>query len=395
MNFNEVKKVKTAVVGCGMISNIYIRNLLQLFSVIDLVAVADINRAAAEEKAKTYGVPKVMTVDEVAADEEIELVVNLTAPFAHYTVIKQMLEAGKNVYTEKMFTTELEDARELCRLADERRLYLGVAPDTVLGAGIQTARRIIDSGLIGEVTSGFVSVTRNQNLNSEIYRFLQRDGGSILYDVGVYYVGALISLFGTVKSVRGYGAPALMHEKEILFADNKDSWQIPGNNVIAAGLQFKNGALVSVHLNGNAAGSETRALCIYGTKGTLELGDPNSFNGYVKLILPEGKPVEIPFTHGYDGRNMVSEPSPFDGYGNRGIGVAEMAWAMRQNRPSRLSKEFGLHCEEVLVGITEAVTSGQTYELKSECEVKPLAQGYYSSIFDGTARGDAEKSLIN
>lgn len=150
-------KVKTAVVGCGSISSIYIRNLKSLFSIIDLVALCNRTRSKAEEKAAQFGVPKVMTLEEVASDPEIELVVNLTPPGSHYEVTKMMLEAGKHVYSEKVFTTDLQQAYELSALAKQRGLYLGVAPDTVLGAGIQTARRVLDVGLIGKVSSGFVS----------------------------------------------------------------------------------------------------------------------------------------------------------------------------------------------------------------------------------------------
>ena len=393
---SEFKKVKTAVVGCGMISNIYIRNLNQLFSIIDLAAVCDLNPAASEEKAKLYGVNKIMTIDEIAADPEIELVVNLTAPVAHYSVIKQMLEAGKNVYTEKMFTTDLAQSQELVALAEEKGLYIAVAPDTVLGAGVQTARRLIDAGLVGKITSGFVSVSRNQLLNSESFRFLQKSGGALPYDVGIYYIGALITLLGSIKAVRGFGAPAMLHEKQMLFDTiNGDSWTIPGNNVLSASLKFECGALVSLHFNGNTVGAERNTMELYGTEGIMTIGDPNNFNCPVTLILPESEAVTMPFTHGYNGQNMLAEKSPFDGYGNRGVGVAELAYAIRGGRKNRLSKEYGLHCQEVLYGIDEAARTGSTYMLQSHCEVAPLKSGYYSSTFNGNMRADAERSLID
>ena len=396
MDGSNLQGVKTAVVGCGMVSNIYIRNLMQLFSIIDLVAVCDIDPAAAEEKAKLYGVGRTMTLDEIAASDEIELVVNLTAPTAHYSVIRRMLEAGKNVYTEKMFTTDLQQSRELTALAEEKGLYIAVAPDTVLGAGVQTARKLIDAGLVGRITSGFVSLSRNQSLNSETYRFLQKEGGALPYDVGIYYISALIALLGSVKAARGFGAPAPQHDRQFLFdAANKSSWTIPGNNVMSASLQFECGALVSLHFNGNAAGAERYIMELYGTEATLSLGDPNRFDGVVKLLRPESSEVAMPFTHGYNGINMLPDKSPYDAYGHRGVGVAELAYAMRRNRPNRLSKEFGLHCQEVLYGIDEAIRSGATYEMESRCTVKPLKSGYYSSCFNGSARADAERSLID
>ncbi|MBR4711168.1 MAG: Gfo/Idh/MocA family oxidoreductase [Clostridia bacterium] len=393
MELSGIRKVKTAVIGCGMISNIYIRNLKQLFSVIDLAAVCDINRAAAEEKAKTFGVEKVMTIDEVAADPEIELAVNLTAPVAHYSVIRQMLEAGKHVYTEKMFTTDLAQARELTALADAKGLMIAVAPDTVLGAGVQTARHMIDSGLVGEITSGLVSVTRNQNLNSESFKFLQKAGGTLPYDVGIYYIGALIAMLGPVKSLCAAAAPAPLHEKQLLYdTANPDTWTIPGNNLVVAGLTFESGALVSVHFNGNAVGAETSFMRFFGTRASMEVGDPDTFGGPVRLTVPESETVTMPFTHGYNGVNMLRDKGWFDFYGHRGIGVADLAWAIRTGRPNRLSKEYGLHCQEILQGIDEAARTGTVYEMKSRCEVAPLKPGYFSS--NGSSRADAERSLI-
>ena len=394
MNISEVKKVKTAVIGCGMISNIYIHNLKNLFTIIDLVAVCDINEEAAKEKAATYSVDRIMTIDEIAESDEIELVVNLTAPGAHYSVIKRMLEAGKHVYTEKMFTTDIDQARELVALADSKGLMIGVSPDTVLGAGIQTAKNIIGCGLVGDITSGVVSINRNQNQNSEFYRFLQKNGGAIPYDVGIYYIGALIALLGSVRSVKAYGAPALKHEKQMLYInENPDEWTIPGNNVLVGTIEFENGALVNVHFDGNTAGDSKHMLYLFGTKGILSLGDPNEFNGFVKLNLPEAEECELPLTHGYNGKNMT-DPFPFEFYGHRGIGAAELAWSIRLGRENRLSKEYGLHCMEVLIGMDKAAETGETYVMKSHCDVRPLGSGYFSSMFNGGMRADAERSLM-
>lgn len=389
------QKVKTAVVGCGNISSIYIRNLKSLFSIIDLAALCNRSRSKAEDKAAQFGIPRVLTLEELAADPEIELVVNLTPPSSHYEVTKRMLEAGKHVYSEKVFTTELNQAFELADLAKQKGLYLGCAPDTVLGAGIQTARRIMDTGLLGQVSSGFVSVTRSHNLMSELFPFLRGRCGCLPYDVGVYYVGALIALLGPVKAIRAFTAPAPVYEKQLLFVeDAPNAWQIPGSNLVCAGLEFESGALVSVHFNGNTVGDEQSRFELYGDLGRMKVGDPNVFGGKVTLQLPEGREVEFPFTHGYDGSNTLSEPTPFDGGGNRGIGVAEMAYALRQGRPNRLSQDYGIHCLEVLTGIDTAATSGTTYVMKSSCRIRPLAPGYYSTVW-GTARADAERSLID
>ena len=390
----EVRKVRTAVVGCGMISSIYIRNLKNLFYITDLVAVGNRGPEAARKQAEKFGVERVLSVDEVAAAEDIELVVNLTPPAAHYGIIRQMLLAGKHVYTEKMFTTRLEEAEELVRLADEKGLYLGVAPDTVLGAGIQTARRLIDTGMIGTVTSVQAKINRNQPLNSETFRFLRNDGGSLPCDVGIYYIGAILALAGPVRSVSAAAAPAPVHQAEHLFeSDPGESWQIPGDNVAAAALKFESGAVGSILFDGNTINAEKHALTVYGTKGILEVGDPNGFGSPVRLTLPGQPEIVFPFTHGYDGVNVTGDSEWFDGYGHRGVGAAEMAWALRGGRKNnRCSKEYGLHCMEVLIGMERSAETGRVYEPKSRFVMDPLEPGYFS----GTpgARGDAERSLI-
>ena len=392
----SVRKVKTAVIGCGMISSIYIRNLSRLFSVIDLAAVCNIHREGAEARAKEFGIPKAMTIDEAAADPEIELAVNLTPASAHYDVIKRMLLAGKHVYTEKMFTTDLEQSRELVALAAEKGLLLGVAPDTVLGAGIQTARYLIDTGMIGKVTSAQVCINRNQALNSEYFRFLRGPGGTLPYDVGIYYIGALLALLGSVTQITAFGNPAPMHEPQAAFLnEGAEPWQIPGLNTVAASLRFECGAVGSVLFDGNTVGAEQHGFTVYGTRGILKVGDPDKFGDPVTLILPENAPVQMPFTHGYDGKNMLGEPAPYDHYGHRGIGVAELAWALRKGRPhARLSGDYGLHCQEVLQGMDIAAETGKAYETLSRFEMKGLRPGYYSSMFNDAMRGDAEASLM-
>ena len=393
----SVQKVKTAVIGCGMISSIYIRNLSQMFSIIDLVAIGNIHKEAAEARAKEFGIPKAISIDEAAADPEIELVVNLTPAFAHDDIIRRMLLAGKHVYTEKMFTTDLEKSRELVALAAEKGLFLGVAPDTVLGAGIQTAKYLIETGIIGDVTSVQVSINRNQVLNSEFFRFLRGPGGTLPYDVGVYYVGAMLALLGSVTQISAFGNPAPLHEPQVAFLnEGAEPWQIPGINTLAASLRFESGAVGSVLFDGNTIGASQHGFTVYGTRGILKVGDPDKFGDPVTLILPENEPVRVPFTHGFDGKNYLGEAKDFDHYGHRGIGVAEMAWALRKGRPrARLSGEYGLHCQEVLQGMEIAAETGKVYEPQSRFEMKGLKPGYYSGMFNGAMRGDAEASLMD
>lgn len=393
----DIKRVKTAVVGCGIISHVYLRNMTRLFRILEVATVCDLNPDLAQEAAREYGVPRIMTLEEIAADPTIELVVNLTGADAHYAIIKKMLLAGKHVYTEKTMTTRLELARELVRIADEKGLYLGVAPDTVLGASIQTARWAIDHGLIGDVTSCIVSINRDQNLNAERFRFLRNEGGALPYDVGIYYIQSLLTLLGPVSEVTGFGAPAPERRRQFLFNENDpETWQIPGNNLVTGALRFQRGALGMLHFDGNTIGAECSTFRIYGTAGILELGDPNCFGDPVRLLKPESAPCSLPLTHGYNGTCVLDDATDFEkGYGNRGIGVAELAWAIRKGRPNRLCKEMGLHALEVLCGLDETAATGGVYRMTSTFTSAPVTPGIYSTMWMGGTRADAELSLVD
>ncbi len=365
--------LKTAVIGCGMISDIYIRNLSQHFDATEVVAISNRNPEKAKQKAGDFGIGKVLSIDEAAADPSIELAVVLTPVPAHYEIIKKMLMAGKHVYTEKMFTADIFQAQELIALAASKDLLLGVAPDTVLGAGTQSARHYLDQGMIGEVTGGVIAINRNQSLNSELFRFLQEEGGALPYDVGIYYIATLVTLLGPVKAVRAFTAPAPVHERVFMDTDEtKERWQIPGSNVVAGALEFESGALVSVQMNGNTINPEQSLIMLYGTKGIMKVGNPDTFGGKTQVLLQDDEWKTMPFTHGYDGVNRDGKPKPYDHYGDRGIGAAELADAVLGGRKARLSGEYGLHCMEVLRGFDIAAESDATYTVGSRFEMKPL-----------------------
>lgn len=389
-----MKKIKTAVVGCGMISYIYIKNLRNLFSVIDLVGVCDNYAPNAEAKSKLFGVP-VMTMEEIKADKSIELVVNLTGPAAHYAVIRELLEAGKNVFTEKMLSTDFEKGRELVALANEKGLRLGVAPDTFLGAGLQTARFAIERGLIGRVTSARAAINRSQALNSEVFRFIRSPGGGFAYDVGVYYVTALLALLGPVRSVAGFVAETREHSAELLYASEAgESWKTADNNLYTGALLFGSGAVGTLHLDGESIDEEAPALVIYGTEGILKLGDPNCFNGSVRLIRNNTREMELPFTHGFTGAPIYGPETPADYGQHRGVGAAEMAWSIIGGRPHRASAELGLHTTELLCGLDAASRTGTVYNMTTSfVQPEPLEPGHTDLILGGV-RGGAEAALI-
>lgn len=361
-----MKRIKTAIIGCGAISGIYIENLKNMFSIIDLAGCYDHGEAKCKAVADKHGI-RALTLDEILNDGSIELVVNLTQPKAHFEVIRQLLEAGKNVYTEKVLSIKLEEAAELVRLADEKGLYLGAAPDTFLGSSVQTARQAVERGIIGKVTSCFAQDNRDYRMMGQIVKFIPKEGGGMGFDVGIYYVTALLSILGPVKKVNGF----------IKYSDEPGRFELPGDpafgevydidseTILAGTLQFESGAIGSIQFNSECIFPEQPVVMICGTEGVIYMSDPNCFGGTVYYRAKgSSEKVALPSSFGYSGNS-------------RGLGVAEMAWSMVTGRKNRANKEMAYHALEVLHGIAGSSRTGSTYVLGSAFEkMPPLKSGF-------------------
>jgi predicted dehydrogenase len=322
-----------------------------------------------------------MTLEEILADASIELVINLTTPAAHYPINKRALLAGKHVFSEKMIAVELDEGRELVLLADEKGLHLGVAPDTFLGASIQTAKYIVEHGLIGSPVSCRASVSRNYGIYGEFLPHLYKRGAGIGFDMGGYYLTALAAILGPVERVSAFtrvnrkervntrvGAP--------LFGE---AYELEEPNVIAAALQYESGVLGTLHMNSDSILDERTGLEIYGTDGILIMGDPNQFGPQVSLQKVNSAPVAFPLTHGF------AENS-------RGLGAAEMAWSIRAGRNHRASKEMAMHVFETVHGIMLSASSKTAYEMTTRFETPAaLPEGF---IGDGGWTSKEESALI-
>ena len=210
-------------------------------------------------------------------------------------------------------------------------------------------------------------------------------------------MAALLTLLGPVSEVSGVTAKPTVHNQQLLFQDiEEETWTMPGRDVLAGTLLFANGIVGSIHFNGNSINDEQQQIRIYGTEGILELGDPNTFAGEVRLIHEESGECVVPHTHGYDGSLVLDNPTIYEEmYGNRGVGVAEMAWAIRMHRRNRCSKEFAFHTMEVLKGIEQSAAQKTVYKMTSVFEMSPLKSGYMSTTFQRSQRTDAERSLID
>ncbi len=287
--------------------------------------------------------PRWCGVEELLADPSIDAVVNLTVPAAHYAVSLAALEAGKHVYTEKPLAVERAEGLDLVQRARAKGLLLGGAPDTFLGAGLQTCRKLVDDGWVGQpiAASGFIA------MGGRTERYHKRGIGP-MFDMGPYYVTALVALLGPVLRVSG-SAQIPFPEKQSGDPTSPEfgpRYSVDTPTVLSGVLDMADGAVATVTTTCEMFGYHPR-LEIYGTEGILVCNDPNMFSGPLLLKRRNGEQKELPFTHGYPENS-------------RGLGVADMAYALRDGRPLRASGELMYHVLDVMHAIHEASREGRS-----------------------------------
>ena len=352
-------RTKIGIIGCGNISKIYCE-APQKFSNIEVHACADLDLERARAKAAEHGITKALSVDDLLADPEVEIVVNLTIPAVHAAVSRQILEAGKHVYSEKPLATNRDDAAALLTLAREKNLRVGCAPDTFLGAGLQTCRQLIDAGDIGEpVAATGVLQSRGPEGWHPDPEFFYQPGAGPMFDMGPYYLTALTSLLGPVRRVTGSARTSF--PERTIGSKAKFGQKIKVNTPthIAGVLDFAAGAVGTLVTSFDVHGG-VPFIEIYGSEASLAVPDPNTFGGVVGLRRPSDKSFEEqPLAFPYD-------------YNVRGIGVADMAAAIRGDRPHRASGEMAFHVLDLMIAFHEASETSQHIELGSTME-RPAA----------------------
>ena len=362
----KIEKVKTAVVGCGMISGIYLTNMTKNFEILDVVGCCDIIHERMERRATEHNIRQ-MKIEEILEDKSIELVLNITDPVNHNLVSKQALNAGKHLYSEKPIDLSIEAARELVELADKKGVLFGNAPDTFMGEAIQTARFYLDAGMIGDITSVNATLNRDAGMLAEHFPFTTGPGGGIGLDVGVYYVTAMLSILGPAKSVAGYVKtrnPERVHN--FPSKDNfGEKYTLEAENLVVGSFEFQNGVFGSLTFNSSSIGNEKPQIVMYGTEGIMYMPDPNQFGGEVKVVLKGNtEPITLQSTHGFKENS-------------RGIGPAELAWALRKGRKPRTSKEMAFHGLELLLGLYKSCETKNFYQMTSSFQrPEPIPRGY-------------------
>jgi predicted dehydrogenase len=369
--------MRVGVIGCGTVSEPYLRNMTAS-PALEVVACSDLVMERAEARAAQFGIPGVCTQAELLADQAIDVVVNLTVPRVHFEVTLAALEARKHVWSEKPLAMDRTESATLLRVADERGLQLGCAPDTVLGAGIQTSRKLLDEGAIGRPLAGaafFMSPGPESWHPDPI--FLYQPGAGPLFDVGVYYVSALVNLLGPVASVAAFGR-VLYPERVIGSGPHAgESFSVGTDTYVTSILRFENEALVNLVATFGVWGAELPRLQVYGGGGVLEVPDPNTFGGPVRVNrhAEEGGFADVPlaFDHTSHCRNC------------RGLGVVDLAEAVREGRAPRASGTIAHHVLDVMQSIRESASQGRHVEVTTTCE-RPAPMGLGTALAEGELR---------
>lgn len=354
---------RVGIIGCGTISGAYLA-VAQRLSAFQIVACADLIMERAQERAARYGL-RACTVEELLADPTIDLVLNLTIPKAHAEVARRALEAGKSVYNEKPLALDRAEAQGVLTLAQSKGLRVGCAPDTFLGAGLQTCRKLLDAGAIGAPVAGtaFMLCHGHENWHPDPAFYYQRGGGPLL-DMGPYYLTALVSLLGPIRRVTG--SARITFPERVIGSQPKAGTRIAVETPthLAAVLDFANGAVVTLVTSFDVWAANVPVIELYGTEGTLSVPDPNGFGGQPRLWQRgDGAWKTVPLTHGF-------------GEQSRGIGVAELIYAQGAGRPHRASGELAYHVLDAMLAVEEASISGKHIELDSTCvQPAPLPPG--------------------
>ncbi|WMJ22840.1 Gfo/Idh/MocA family oxidoreductase [Paludicola sp. MB14-C6] len=364
-----MNKVRIGIIGIGDISGIYLKNITELYKELELYAVCDlIKEKALKAKDANPDVIIYDTMDEVFADENVDIVLNLTRPYEHYGVSKAALLAGKHVYSEKPLAATLEEGKELVAIAKEKNLLLGGAPDTFMGAGIQTCRKLIDDGFIGTpIGAATFMICHGHESWHPDPAFYYKHGGGPMMDMGPYYITALVNLLGRISSTMSV-AKANFKTRTITSAPHfGETVDVEVPTHVNGILNFESGAVGTIFTTFDVYSDSQARFEIYGTEGTLIVPDPNCFDGSIKLLKPQdGTYKEIPLCFNYS-------------QNSRALGLADMAKALQTNRPFRANCEQTFHVLEVM----QSLQKGGTTTIESPFNRKaPMVANGITGVLD-------------
>jgi len=361
MTMKGATKMKVAMIGVGSISGIYLENIARIFKGVELIGVCDLVPERAVAAREKYGIPKLYgTMHDAFGDPEVDIILNLTRPHEHFDVSYAALAAGKHVYTEKPLGATLDEGRKLCALAREKGLTIAGAPDTFLGAGVQTCRKLIDDGFIGTpIGSAAFMICRGHESWHPDPAFYYQHGGGPMLDMGPYYITALVTMMGGIDSVisasrRTFSTRTITSEPKFGTVVDVDV-----STYIAGTIRYRSGAIGTIFTTFDVHYPEQARLEVYGTAGTLIVPDPNTFGGPIKLLRPEQDGLaDLPLCYGYKENS-------------RALGLADMVRALQTGRKPRADMEQLLHVLEAMESFETSEQTGGWVKLASPFERAP------------------------
>ena len=372
------KVFKVGLIGCGHIAETYFR-AHKYFNNFKIIKCADIIDSAAKKCASRYGI-KALSVKGLLKDKEIEIILNLTIPKAHYEVAKQALLHNKHVYSEKPMAINLNDGKELLKIAKRKKLYIGNAPDTFLGGGNQKSKEIIEKNLIGKINLGnaifaFPGV-QSYHPNPEPW-FAKKEGGPVI-DMGPYYLTALVNLLGPAKEVTG----SIMRgvKKRIIGIGPKKGKKFKVNcpTTYLATIVFVNNTIIRLTLSFDVIAHQRNHIEFYGTKGSMIVPDPNMFGGSVYVCKKLGSPWrefktnQMPLGK-INIRTQSSRANESPTNANyRGVGLAEMAYCIDKKKIHRCNGEVSLHVLDLIQSTMQSAKTNKPIRLSTTCKIPKL-----------------------
>jgi len=364
--------MKIGILGCGHVSDQYFAGLAQ-HDFLEVVACGDLDRARAEAKAAEHGVARAWLPDELLADDEVELVVNLTPPQAHAAASLAAIGAGKHVWSEKPLATTLEDGRAVLEAGKAAGVRVGCAPDTILGGGLQTAMKLVADGWLGDTIAGGVALVTEhgyEHFHPDVAAFY-RTGPAL--DLGPYYVTALVAMLGRVARVTAFSRATFPERVAGVGPRRGERIPVEAPTHVAGVLEHRSGAIVNLLVSWDVWATHLPYIELFGSEGSLSLGNPDEFHGEPRLRRagpeelrqPPPPPGSVPWT-----------PIPLIQPGDvgRGIGVADIALAIRDQRPHRASGELAYHVLEVLLALERSNAEGRHVQIESSIP-PPAASG--------------------
>jgi len=354
------------IIGCGNISDTYF-NSQSIFKNIKIIACADIIQDLSDKKASEYNV-KSFTVDDLLKNEDIDIVLNLTIPSAHKEIIIKSLENGKHCFSEKPLAINFREGLEIKKISKEKKLTIGCAPDTFLGAAGQKARSIIENQDIGKIVLGTFNIMshgmEDWHPNPD---FFFKPGAGPIFDIGVYYITQLVNLLGPVKQIKSLSMT--VQNERIITSQPRYGEKIfvETPTTLMGVLEFYNNAKVQFFCSWDVWNHSHSNMELYGTGGSMIIPDPNFFSGDIMLAKENSSWNKI-----NNDKMLLGIPNKTDNNGDkianyRGIGLSEMIESINNKRLSRCNLDLSLHVLEVMEGILIAAETQKIYLTQSNC----------------------------